>query len=135
MSEPQVVEVARRGPIERRRLPSRLPLAGGTDMRMGEFVVTAVAAGAIGWVGHSAWSDDPPSDPMTAAFEALAKPGEQHARLKTLAGEWTTHGVFNMGPTPTEFDGTSSMTMILGDRYLRQEMKSTFMGSPYEGWG
>ena len=104
-------------------------------MRIREFVVTAVAAGAIGWVGHSAWSDDPPSDPMSAAFEALAKPGEQHARLKTLAGEWAIHGVFNMGPVPTESDGTSSMTMILGDRYLRQEIKSTFMGSPYEGRG
>src|SRR5439155_990136 len=53
---------SRPGPIERQRVHSRLPLLGVTDMRIREFVVTAVAAGAIGWVGHSAWSDDPPSD-------------------------------------------------------------------------
>ncbi|HEX5135903.1 MAG TPA: DUF1579 family protein [Planctomycetota bacterium] len=104
-------------------------------MRIREFVVTAVAACAIGWVGHSAWSDDPPANRSAAAFDALAEPGEEHARMKALVGEWTTHGVLNMGAAPTTMDGTASITMILGNRYLRQEFRGTFMGSPYEGHG
>src|SRR5262245_46680531 len=104
-------------------------------MRILEFAATAVAACAVGWVGHSVWSDDSPAAPSAAALEALAKPGEEHARMKTLVGEWTTHGVLDMGPTRTTMDGTASITMILGDRYLRQEFRGTFMGSPYEGRG
>src|SRR5262245_41040248 len=118
-----------------RAVAPSFPAGGVTNMRILDFVVTAVAACAVGWVGHSAWSDEPRADPSAAAFDALAKPGEEHARMKTLVGDWTTHGVLNMGPTPTTMDGMASITMILGDRYLRQEFQGTFRGSPYEGRG
>ena len=104
-------------------------------MRMRELVVTAAVACALGWFGHSAFSDDPPAGGGMDAFEKLAQPGEQHARLKSLVGEWNVHGTFNFGGPPSESDGTSSYSMIMDGRYLRQEMKSTFMGGPFEGRG
>jgi hypothetical protein len=104
-------------------------------------LVTVAVAVAVGWFGRSVWSDDKPGEKPAdegAAWEALGKPGEQHARLKALVGEYAVHGKFWFqgpdGPV-TESDSTSSITSIMGDRFLRQEVKGTFQGQPFEGRG
>src|SRR5262245_2232521 len=107
-------------------------------MRTRAFVATAVVACTVGWVGRSVFSDEPPPDPskMKEAFLKLGLPGEEHARLKTLAGEYTARVVctgFDGKETVTE--GTSSFAAVLGDRFLRQEAHGTFDGKPFEGRG
>ena len=103
-------------------------------MRMRGFVVTAVAAMAIGWVGRSVFSDDAPKAPAEDAWAKLGQPGEEHARLKALVGEWKVVGEFaGPGGAVTKTESTSSISMILGDRYLRQEVHGSVQGTPFEG--
>jgi hypothetical protein len=80
----------------------------------------------------------PPADPNAdmAAWMALANPGEAHARLETLVGTWKVHGKFS-DPTGkvTESDSTAVFSMILGDRFLQQEVHGSFEGMEFVGRG
>src|SRR5262245_57297723 len=97
-------------------------------MKRSTFVVAFAAAGAFGWFGRSVLSDDSGLG-SESDWAKLSQPGEQHARLKTLVGEWAVHGSFTMPDGKVEVnDGAASYSMILGDRFLRQEVKSTFQG-------
>jgi Protein of unknown function (DUF1579) len=105
-------------------------------MRMRGLVVAVIVAGAVGWVGRSVYSEDTPPGGMAEAFKKLAKPGEQHARLKALVGEWNVHGKFTAPDGKVvETDSTASMSMVLGDRFLRQEFVGTFEGERFVGRG
>jgi hypothetical protein len=107
-------------------------------MNLRGVVVTAVVACGVGWVGGSVYSEDaPPSAAeMKEAFLKLGQPGEEHRRMKALVGEW------NVLSKMTDFDGKvvetqgrASISMVLGDRYLRQEYTSTYEGKPFVGRG
>ncbi len=107
-------------------------------MRIRDLALSATVALAVGWFGHAAFSDDPPKEPPKedpgAEWMKWAAPGEEHARLKALAGEWTVHGTFSSEDgSVAESDSTASMTMILGDRYLQQTTSGTIGGGPFEG--
>jgi hypothetical protein len=71
-------------------------------------------------------------DPM-----AMIMPGEHHAHMKKLAGNWdyTMKMWAEPGVTPTESSGKRSAEMMLGDRYLHEKYTGTFMGMPFEGHG
>jgi hypothetical protein len=71
-------------------------------------------------------------DPM-----AMMMPGEHHAHLKKLAGNWdyTMKIWAEPGAEPMESTGKRSAEMILGDRYLQEKYTGTFMGMPFEGHG
>ena len=107
-------------------------------MKLRGLVVTAVVACAVGWVGRSVFSDDPPmnppaEDPMKAWAE-FGKPGEEQARLKAFVGEWAVHvKMTGEAGKEEEMDGTSTFTMVMGDRYLRQVAIGSFGGAPFEG--
>lgn len=106
-------------------------------MKRTGIVATVVAACAVGWLGGHAFSGDEPSDAEKKKWEEmmkLAAPGEQHAGLAKLEGEWAVHGKFTFEPgKTTESDSTSSMKMILGGRFLTEEMHGDFQGMPFEG--
>jgi hypothetical protein len=107
-------------------------------MKFREFVVTATAACAIGWVAGSAVPDDKPSADEAAEqakWVEHATPGEEQSRLGSMAGEWNVHGVFKHGEDVVETDSTASISMILGGRFWQQEAKGDFMGMPFEGRG
>lgn len=105
-------------------------------MKTRGFVVTAVAAMSIGWVGRSVFPDDPPKPPAENDWAKFGQPGEEHARLKALVGEWNVVGEFDGGDgSMTKSEATSSITMILGDRYLRQEVHGSVAGTAFEGRG
>lgn len=58
---------------------------------------------------------------MQAAME-MAAPGEQHALLAKLAGDWKVTGRFFIpGQEGVEFTGTTGNKMILGGRFLQFE--------------
>ena len=75
----------------------------------------------ITWAGGDA-------DP--AKMEAWARamtPGDPHAELAALAGETST--------TATVLHGVSLKTMVMGGRFLREELTGEFMGQPFKGYG
>ncbi len=104
-------------------------------MRIRGFALTAVAAMAIGWVGRSVCSDDAPKPAAGNDWVTFGQPGEEHARLKGLVGEWTVAGEMSGAGGAMKMESTSSIGMILGDRYLRQEVRGSVMGMPFEGRG
>lgn len=75
--------------------------------------------------------------PEFAAAMEFMTPGPEHEWLAKRVGTWTAKGRMWSVPEapPTEFDGTSTYRMILGGRYLVEEMNSTMMGMPFEAMG
>jgi hypothetical protein len=65
------------------------------------------------------------------------EPGEQHKHLAAMAGNWEYTGKIWMGADapPVETSGTSTNKMILGGRFLQQEIKGEFQGTVFEGVG
>jgi hypothetical protein len=102
-------------------------------------LLTVAVALSVGWFGRSVWSDDKPPERQATeeelAWAKLGQPGEEHARLKVLVGEWDVHAQMTSASGNVESDGTASFTMLYGDRYLRQEFKGNFQGMPFEGRG
>jgi hypothetical protein len=75
---------------------------------------------------------------MAAAMEAwmkFATPGEPHAELAEMVGEWDVMMEDYSSGEKMEFPGTARFEMILGGRYLQQTMNADFMGMPFEGIG
>jgi hypothetical protein len=65
----------------------------------------------------------------------MPKPGKEHEVLKQFEGEWTFEGKFYMEPgqPPVEMKGSETSKMVFGGWYLNSDVKSTFMGAPFEG--
>jgi len=104
-------------------------------MKARDFVVTAAVAMAIGWAGRSVFPDDAPKTPPAGEdWAKFGQPGDEHARLKPLVGVWNVVGEF-VGPdgSVVKSESTSSMSMILGDRYLQQEVHGSVLGTAFEG--
>lgn len=110
----------------------------------GWIVATAVVVGCGGWFGRSVLAGDPPNGGGPAGggaggppdFMALMTPGEEHARLAKFAGEWASHTVLHMGPgQDVQSDSTATFKMIMGGRYLQEDVTGTMMGMPFEGRG
>lgn len=73
---------------------------------------------------------------MMEMMAKMAAPGPAHEHLKACVGSWkATVKTFMGGPEPTVSEGTSEMHMTLGDRFLEQSYKGTFMKQPFEGHG
>ncbi|QSX74032.1 DUF1579 domain-containing protein [Lysobacter arenosi] len=79
----------------------------------------------------------PEQQAMMQAWEAAAKPGEQHKQLAAMVGKWTTKQTMWMDPTapPLTETGSATNTLVLGDRHIRQDFRSKWMGQPFEGVG
>ena len=74
---------------------------------------------------------------MMAAWQKAATPGEPHQMLASLAGTWNVSSKMWMAPgaPPMETQGTSTKTMVLDGRFLREELETTMMGMPMKGLG
>ena len=73
---------------------------------------------------------------MMKAYLELAKPGEAHAKLAEMAGDWNYVMLSYEDPEhPMEITGTATMNMVMDGRYLRQETEGMMMGSPFTGVG
>lgn len=80
---------------------------------------------------------DPKRAEMMKKFEEYAKPGAPHKLLEGMAGNWnyTSKMWESRTAKPEEAKGTSSFKMILGGRFLQQEIKGKAMGMPFDGVG
>ena len=78
-----------------------------------------------------------PMDPqaMAEAYAKMAAPGEQHKQLASLAGSWTTKTKEWTDPDkpPVETTGSAEMKMLLGGRFLQQDLTGQMMEKPFSG--
>jgi hypothetical protein len=95
-----------------------------------------LAAGQTPCQDKPAGKSDKP-DPMIQAMIKAGTPGPEHQRLTPLAGSWS--GTVKMwmepGKPPIEEACTSERKLILGGRFLQEEVKSQFFGQPFQGMG
>lgn len=68
-------------------------------------------------------------------WEAAAKPGPEHERLKGLVGTWKAEVKHFHGPEPEVTQGTSTVTSLMGGRFVQEDFKGEMMGQPFEGRG
>lgn len=80
---------------------------------------------------------DPKMAEMMQKMTAAATPGDQHKMLAGYVGDfnYTSKGWEKAGGTPHESKGKSKFTMILGGRWLQQEVTGEMMGMPFNGLG
>jgi hypothetical protein len=72
---------------------------------------------------------------MMETYQKLAQPGEPHAVFASLEGSWLTKTKEWMDPAkpPMESEGSAEFKMLLGGRYLQQDIQATMMGQPFTG--
>jgi hypothetical protein len=66
---------------------------------------------------------------------AAEKPGSEHKKLASLAGEYTTVAKFSIKPgdEPTLSKGTAKITSVLDGQFLLEENTGTQFGKPIKG--
>ena len=77
-------------------------------------------------------------DEMSAdqkAWMDYMTPGPMHEMMAKSVGEWKTKNTFWMDPgsEPNVSEGTMSVEMIMGDRYMRSTHKGLVMEMPFTG--
>ncbi len=77
-------------------------------------------------------------DEMSAdqkAWMDYMTPGPMHEMMAKSVGEWKTKNTFWMDPgsEPNVSEGTISVEMIMGDRYMRSTHKGLVMEMPFTG--
>jgi hypothetical protein len=62
-------------------------------------------------------------------------PGPMHEMMAASIGEWKTKNTYWMDPAgePMESEGTMSVEMIMGGRYMKSIHKGMVMGMPFTG--
>ncbi len=85
----------------------------------------------------SAFAADKPTDEMMKKWTEYSTPGEPHKFLASFAGKWTyTSKMWEAKDAkPEETKGKATMKMIMGGRYLQQEVSGMAMGQKFEGMG
>ena len=94
-------------------------------------VVAVVAVGAL----HAGEGDDM-DEYMKQYMEAIA-PGPHHENLAKRAGEWNAVVRSFPGPgvEPMESEGKCTYEVVLGGRFVTQQMEGSIMGMPFLGMG
>jgi hypothetical protein len=79
----------------------------------------------------------PEQKAMMEAMQAAGTPGEPHAALAKMAGEYdlVIRSWHEPGKDPTVEKGTATRTMTLGGRVLVEDVQASMMGQPFTGHG
>ncbi len=82
-------------------------------------------------------AENPEMAAAAAAMQQAATPGENHRFLAGLAGEWTFVSTLWIAPgqPPMKSPGRSKKAMIMGGRYLQEEVEGSMMGKAFHGRG
>ncbi len=85
----------------------------------------------------SVYAEDKSKEEMMKKWQEYSTPTDVHKFLATSAGKWsyTSKMWESKDGKPEESKGTATMKMIMGGRYLQQEIKGKMMGQPFEGLG
>lgn len=76
------------------------------------------------------------NDQMKIWMEYMT-PSKMHDMMAASVGEWKTTTKYWMDPSapePMVSEGTATVEMILGGRYMKTVHKGNVMGMPMEGW-
>lgn len=78
-----------------------------------------------------------PSKPSKPQWMAMGEPNSNHARLASLAGDWdqTIHIYSQDGKPPMESKGTAKYRVILGGRFVTEEVKMPLGDTTFEWTG
>ncbi len=78
-----------------------------------------------------------PDAEMQEAMMKAGAPGEHHGHLAKMEGEftYTAKAWMQPGAEAQEWSGTRSAKMVLGGRFLQEEVNGNFMGMPFHGMG
>jgi hypothetical protein len=102
-------------------------------------LLVSVAALALCLTAVSAMAgEEKPVDEqaMMKAWMEAATPGAQHKLLEPMVGVWNVVNYsYETGQKVEAGGGTSTRTMILGDRFLQDHTEAQMMGMPMDGWG
>jgi hypothetical protein len=98
--------------------------------------LTALACGVV-QAEEAAKPAIAPDQAMMDKMQALNAPSDAHKVLESYAGKWTFTSKFSMGPDAPALvmDGTSDNSLIYGGRFLKQDVRGTWQGAPFEGIG
>lgn len=74
---------------------------------------------------------------MMEAMQAAGTPGETHAALAKMAGEYdlVIRSWNEPGGEPSSEKGTATRSMVLGGRVMVEDVTSSMMGQPFSGHG
>ena len=99
------------------------------------FICMAAALVGAFALGRAGAQEGPAHD--MKAWEALAVPGPQHAKMLKSVGTWNCETKCWMmpGAEPTVSKGKAVRTEVLGGRYIREEVDGEMMGQPSKGIG
>lgn len=77
------------------------------------------------------------AQPDMQAWMKSMTPGKHHEWLKRFEGDWEVSFKMYMDPAapPMEVDATIAARMILGGRFVREELSGSMMGMPWQGAG
>jgi hypothetical protein len=77
------------------------------------------------------------SEEEMAQWQRAATPGAAHGELAQQAGSWTYVVTIWEGPNsePMRLEGIAKKTMVMGGRYLQEELSGAFMGQEFTGFG
>ncbi len=106
------------------------------------FAAVVMLAGSPLVAQEKAADHHPPTqaqmDEMTKKWQEAMTPGAPHKLLESMAGDWASETkVWMEGPDapPMVTKGSSTMKMVLGGRFLLQDMDGEMMGMPMKGIG
>jgi hypothetical protein len=120
-------------------LPAVAQDAGHDEMQQGDMQHGEMDHGAMeGEMQHGEMGDMSPEEAaMMAAMEKAMTPGEPHARLAEMAGDWKLTVTSWMAPDqpPMVAEATAHRKMTMGGRVLHESVEGTMMGMPFEGEG
>ena len=80
----------------------------------------------------------PSQEEIMQKWQAFMTPGAEHKAMASMTGTWTAEiktWMAGPGSEAQTSTGTSEYSMVLGGRYLKQEVSSTMMGMPFTGIG
>jgi hypothetical protein len=104
---------------------------------LGLVLVCALLQGIIGCSGRT--SERPVSAVGLTPTEwaSLSRPGPSHKVLAPFVGEWNVRMTFWSSPSskPEISTGTSSISWILGERFVQEKFSGSAGGDAFEGMG
>lgn len=89
------------------------------------------------FISSTLFSQPQNQEEMMKAWSAYMTPGDMHAALAKMDGDWNTEISLWMDPSgqPMKSKGSCTNKMVLGGRYQQSQFKGDFMGQPMEGIG
>lgn len=79
-----------------------------------------------------------PTEAEMQKWMEMSSPGEQHALMEPLVGDWDCESWWWDTPDqvePVKSTGSATFSWILDGHYLQQEFRGTFMGAEFQGIG